>query len=58
MKKFKYNLQFISTSNAEETLGVLGNEGWELVSVVPSGEATLKNGRKEFYYSVFFKQEY
>jgi len=57
MKKFKYNLQFLSASNIEETLGVLGNQGWELVSVMSSGEAVLKNGRKEFYYTVFLKQE-
>lgn len=58
MKKFKYNLQFLSTSNIEESLATLGNQGWELVGVVPQGEATLKNGRREFYYTVFLKQEF
>ncbi|OGZ19482.1 MAG: hypothetical protein A2494_01785 [Candidatus Lloydbacteria bacterium RIFOXYC12_FULL_46_25] len=57
MKKFKYNLQFLSSTNIEETLATLGYQGWEIASVVSHEAVTLKNGRREFPYTVFLKQE-
>jgi hypothetical protein len=57
MKRFEYNLQFLSTDNVEYELRALGNQGWEVVSVVSSGQGVLKNGVKVFYYTVFLKKE-
>lgn len=58
MKKFEYKLQAVYSSDIEETLAILGNQGWELVSVVLLGEHNLKNGRKDFFFSTFLKKEY
>lgn len=58
MKKYKYNLQFLSSETIEENLATLGWQGWEIVGVTSHGGAvTLKNGGKVFYYTVFLKQE-
>jgi trans-2-enoyl-CoA reductase len=57
MKKFQYKVQGLYSSDMEETLAVLGGQGWELVSVVSHGEHTLKNGRKDVFLSIYLKQE-
>ncbi len=57
MKKFEYKLQAVYSSDIEETLATLGGQGWELVSVVLLGEHSLKNGKKDFFFSIFLKKE-
>lgn len=57
MKKFEYKLQAVNSSDIEEILATLGSQGWELVSVVLLKEQTLKNGTKDFFFSIFLKKE-
>jgi len=57
MKKIEYKVQALYSSEIEETLTNLGNQGWELVSVVSLGEHTLMNGRRDFFLSIYLKKE-